>query len=102
MGSYHTATSRARAAATGGERVDTAWVEKAWYVAAGGGVLIMVIAGLAAFDQLQPGVGFLLILLAPFAGLCPLTVGLALRRSSRIERLLERADTRTREAAGEA
>lgn len=82
---YETAGSKRK----GGGAVETKVVEIAWYVAGGLSAVVVVIGSMLAFYDFQSGLGWLLLLCAPFAALGPVTVGLGLRRSARIERALD-------------
>lgn len=74
-------------------RVKSGVIQFAWYAFAILAFLGAVIAGIDALSK-ESSIGVVFLIGSPFIALMPWTIGTALRRSARIERLLERADDR--------
>ncbi|MFN3858380.1 MAG: hypothetical protein ACK4RV_11600 [Caulobacter sp.] len=69
-------------------------METAWLVVAGLAFAGCLLTAVGFFGNLESGAGWLALICAPLAALVPLTVGVALRRSARIEHFLEQLATR--------
>ncbi len=88
---YETAGAKARRAAKAGriEPVRARWLEICWYGVGGLGVLGMLVMGFGAISEFREGEGVALLICSPLAALVPVTLGLGLRRSARIEQALD-------------
>ncbi len=64
-------------------------LEIAWLVLAGLAVASCLLTATIFFANMESGAGWLALISAPLAAIVPLTIGVALRRSARIEQFLE-------------